>query len=235
MRVSLNEIQTLIFKACISIGLPVGISQDASQTAGYVFPRHIGSIQPFADAIFQLDSNSSGPFDAPDAFNGIFRPITTSKTLSSLYTTPTVCDQILVRNNDCNSHSSIALRNLDIPAVMIFGIMFITRYIGNDVCISWRIEQNPSINGLCSNGKLIFNRGSCEELYTITNKSVSLDVPNYNSALNHLHTDNVTSLETLDVDSSTWYLLSEYSERLLVPSSDTSRMTGAGAGTVDTD
>ena len=69
----------------------------------------------------------------------------------------------------------------------------------------------------------------------ITNKSLSLDVPNYNSALKYFHTDNVTSLETLDVDSSTWYLLSEYSDRLLVPSSDTSRMTGAGAGTVDTD
>ena len=87
--------------------------------------------------------------------------------------------------------------------------MFITKYIGKDVFISWRIEQKPSINGVCSNGNLIFNRGSFEELYTITNKSVSLDVPNYNSALNHLHTDNVTSLETLDVDSTTWYLLSE--------------------------
>ncbi|SVD14893.1 uncharacterized protein METZ01_LOCUS367747, partial [marine metagenome] len=39
----------------------------------------------------------------------------------------------------------------------------------------------------------------------------------------------------LNIDTSTWNNLSKYAERLLVPSSDTSRMTGAGAGTIDTD
>ena len=235
MRVSLNEIQTAIFKACIAVGLPVGISQDASHTAGYVFPTYISSMQPFADAIFEVDNNSSKPFNVPEALKGIFRSATTDTNLSCLYSAPTVCDQILVRNKNTKSRSSIKLIDLDVPAVVIFEIIFITSFINNNVRITWKVDQNNKIHGVCSNGTLTFLHGNYNDFLLLRNTTLSLYVPNYISSLKTLHSDNSDSLDNLNIENNTWKCLSEYADRLLVPSSDISRMTGAGAGTIDTD
>ena len=235
MRVSLNEIQTAIFKACIAVGLPVGISQDASHTARHVFPRYNGSMQPFVDAIFKVDNNSSKPFNMSDAFKGIFRSATTDTNLSCLYTAPTVCDQILVRNKNSKSRSSIKLIDLDIPAVVVFEIMFITGFINNNVPITWEVDQVNKIHGVCSNGTLTVLNGNYNNFLSVKNTTLSLYIPNYISSLKHSYSDNLDLLQNLNIENKTWKCLSECADRLLVPSSDVSRLTGAGAGTIDAD
>ena len=235
MRVSLNEIQTAIFKACIAVGLPVGISQDASHTARHIFPKYIGSMQPFVDAIFEVDNNSSKPFNMPDALKGVFRSATTDTNLSCLYAAPTVCDQILIRNKNTQSRSSIKLIDLDIPAVVVFEIMFITGFINNNVRIIWQVDQGNKMHGVCSNGTLTFSHGNYNDFLSLKNATLSLYIPNYISSLKNSYSDKLDLLQNLNIENKTWKCLSECADRLLIPSSDMSRLTGAGAGTIDAD
>jgi len=235
MRVSLNEIQTIIFKACIAVGLPVGISQDASQTAGHVYPQYRGSIQPFADAISEVDGKCSNKFVISQAVKGIFRSITTGNKLSSLYTAPTVCDQILSHNKSKKLHPIITLVDLDVPAIIIFEIMLITKFINNDIRITWNIEQGNTMQGICGSGNIEFINGNYKDLFSLRNSTLTVAIPNYTSSLNILYTDNPDNFINLNINTMTWKCLSEYADRLLVPSSDTSRLMGAGAGTIDTD
>jgi len=235
MRVSLNEIQTITYKACIAVGLPIGISQDASQAAGHVYPQYQGSMKPFADAVSAVDKKYSDKYNITQAVEGIFSSITTGKQLSALYAAPTVCDQILVRNNNSQAHSLITLIELDVPVIIIFEIMFTTMFIRNGVSITWSINQGDKMQGACVSGNIIFTRGNYEDLFSLRKSKLTISIPNYISSLSFLNANNTDKLLNLDIDNMTWKCLSEYADRLLVPSSDASRMKGAGAGTIDTD
>jgi hypothetical protein len=235
MRVSLNEIQTVVFKACVAVGLPMGISQDASQAAGHVYPQYRGCIKPFTEAISAVDKNHSDKYNIPQATRGIFRSIKNGKILSSLYTAPTVCDQILVRNKNNQAPSIITLMELDVPVIVIFHIALITMFINNKVSINWQVDQGDTIQGVCQDGNIIFNRGGYEELLLLRDSSLILNIPNYISSLLFPNKINPNSLDNLNIDSPTWECLTDYANRLLVTSSDTSRMVGAGAGVIDMD
>ncbi len=235
MRVSINEIQTIILKACIAVGLPVGISQDASQAAEHVFPLYRGSMEPFADAISAVDRKYANEFNVSQAAKGIFKSSVIEKKLSALYTAPTVCDQILVHNKNNQGHLLITLINLDVPAIIIFEILSISRFLNSDIGITWIIDQGDTMQGVCEGGEIKFDRGNYQDLFLIRNSTLVLSTTNCVSALDHTYIDKLDVLNNLNIDTSTWNNLSKYAERLLVPSSDTSRMTGAGAGTIDTD
>ena len=95
MHVSLSEIEAAVAKAVMSVGLPLGLGEDAGRAARLMLRSNLGTLSDLVDALDAVDGGASVGFDADRVSAGRLVPMHGAKQLSALQAGPTACDLLL--------------------------------------------------------------------------------------------------------------------------------------------
>jgi len=235
MRVSRNEVKTTIAKATVGVGLPLGIGEELGYSAQNILKYHSSSLVPFAKAFDAIEKNISSNFDLNQAFQGYFSAEKINTPLSALACVTSVCDLILDNHIKLSDSSTIHINNVDIPAIIIFQTLITSQNLDIKNCVSWTLHEKPSISGFSAQGCLTFTSGGLSDLLKACRTSLSIKIIRLSSQSNSIYLKYLTQKNTIEVDRNTWTCICKYAERLLIKATDESRLTGAGAGIIDTD
>ena len=235
MRVSLSEIQTFITKACVESGLPLGLAQDAAHAARHVIQRGSGQLEAFVKAIDAIDQNRSVAYDIDKAILGHFIPSHLDKHLSALHAAPSACDLILLNETQRTEQDYITLTNVDVPAVVIAEVSVASEHIDTKFCLSWNINGAYDVHGICWQGSLVFIKGTVTELLSTQFSEITLKPVELETKFEKVIPKFVDQVTSPHIEEGTWERILTYADRSLVKATETSRLTGAGAGVIDKD
>lgn len=235
MRVSGNEVKVTIAKATVGVGLPLGIGEELGHSAQHILKYHSSSLGPFVKAFTAIDKNWSSKFDITKALQGHFSAETISLPLSALTCVTSVCDLILYNHITLSGSSTIHIINVDIPAIILFQTLITSKTLDKKTCISWTLDKKSSISGFSTQGYLSFIDGNLTDLVNTRLTSLSIKVMELNSELNDIFMRHLTQEKAIEVQRDSWEAICIYAERLLVKTTEESRLKGAGAGISDSD
>ncbi|MBM10290.1 MAG: hypothetical protein CMF69_12130 [Magnetovibrio sp.] len=233
LQVSLSEIETSICKAVSATSLPVSFGEDAGRAARCMAESGIGSLVAFVEALDALNNGQSTGFNTQCAAMGKFIPKLDARHLSALYAGPSACDLLVSTHDVGPEYAAITLENVDKPLIILFEslVTSIDRTFG--LHLSWKTQH--SIQAICWRGALTIVEGSSQNLCTSGPAKMSIlritkPPTNMEPAWSPQRTKKLTYVEE-----EVWHRLISYTNRLLVDSTEKSRLTGAGAGITDTD
>ena len=234
MRVSLTEIETSVKNASCSVGLEFGLAEDAGKTARYMIENNLAPLKQFLEAIDRIENNTSASFKVEMAAEGKFVSDSAKKGLSALIVGASVSDLILLDIDHIKSQS-LNIYNIDKPAIIIFYILASLYRQKKHSCFSWTIGESNRVSGVCFGGELAVRRNSYQKVLKADSTNISIRPINYHSKyikqIINFRRQNIVP----EVDINVWDKLSNYCERLLVEGSEKSRLSGAGAGIIDSD
>ena len=235
MRVSLSEIQTFITKACVEAGLPLGLAQDAGHAARHVIRHGSRQLETFVKAIDTIDQKRSVTYDIDKANLGHFIPSHLDKHLSALYAAPSACDLLLLNETQRTEQDYITLTNVDIPAVVIAEVSAASENIDRKFCLSWNINGTYDVHGICWQGSLVLIKGTVTELLSTQSSEMTLKPVELENKFEKCIPECVDQVASPHIEEKTWERILTYVDRSLVKATETSRLTGAGAGVIDKD
>jgi len=237
MRLSYGELHTQIKKACVGVNLPIGLAEEIGLYSRFAAERNIKCVEPLLKAIKHYHRGYSSRYQVKQAVLGEFLSVEKTKPLSSLYTVTAACD-LLVFNFQQSSlpecSLKIALRDLDVPMVLIIAALKYSNILKGNFNIHWEAKGAEQIKGVCESGQLIIPIRSYEWLLSDINSSMILRI---NEKGDHQLDGEVYKINDneLDVNKSLWDEINLFSSLTLVEASQESRLKGAGAGVIDRD
>jgi len=204
---SLNEILFFFTRAAVGAGVPFGLAEDFGRSSKWIAESGLDPAQITAKALQLLDCGESS-ISASQIENGaetVLSP-TDEKRLSALFAGPAVCDWISAKTEDSILSQHFIAKKVDIPFLIVAAV-------GASNSGNWEICWQDSGGTLCS----LFSSQKWNEKTTYTEKNrkrvLESGVPVYEA----------------------WPIIHGFFSRCLVPSTEESRKSGAGAGLVDTD
>ena len=84
-------------------------------------------------------------------------------------------------------------------------------------------------------GALALIKGMPEDLLAIGSAQITMHLVVREPEVQTITIDQQIQRNAVEIDESTWLRVTTYADRLLVDATETSQLTGAGAGLVDTD
>lgn len=236
MHVSLSEIQTTVCKAAVAVGLPLGLGEDAGWAARRMMAIGVGSFAAFVDAIDTVDDGRSTGFDADRAIAGSFGPQPAGLLLSAIRAGPSVCDLVALATGTDIEFAPLTLTDVDIPSVILFEVLAATADRDRGLCVAWNAGGGSEIDAVCWRGTLVLIKGAPEDLHATDSAEITIRLVMQEPLEQGFTVDQRIQREAVEIDDATWRRITTYADRLLVVASETSRLTGAGAGDViDTD
>tara|TARA_Y100000588_G_scaffold364484_1_gene428175 strand:+ start:684 stop:1391 length:708 start_codon:yes stop_codon:yes gene_type:complete len=235
MRVSLSEIQTFITKACVATRLPLGLAEDAGHAARHAIQRGSGQLEAFVEAIEAMAQNRSVTYDIDKAIMGHFVPHDSDKNLSALHAGPSACDFIFLNETQNVKQGHITLISIDVPAVVIYQASVVSENVDSKYSLSWHISGASILHGICWQGSLLFTEGTLADLLSSHSSEISLQLVELGDPLDKSTSKFVDQVNSPQVEERVWNNILKYAGRSLVETTETSRLTGAGAGVLDTD
>ena len=233
MQVSLSEIETSICKAVSAVNLPLGFGEDAGRAARCMAESGIGSLAAFVDALDALDNGQSTGFDAESAVMGKFIPKSAGRYLSALHAGPSACDLLVSAASTEPEYREITLNDVDIPLVILFLSLVASTDMNMGLHLTWSEKNNVEV--VCWHGSLVMIKGTLKNLCVSGPARLSiLLVAKPPKGLETAWNQQIQG-KLVDIDEAIWRRIIAYTGRLLVDATETSRLTGAGAGVIDTD
>ena len=235
MHVSLSEVQTTVCKAAVAVGLPLGLGEDAGRAARHMMASDVGSIAAFADALETADEGRSTGFDADRAIAGDFVPEPAGRLLSAIRAGPSACDLVVSAARRDTGLGPITLADVDAPIVILFEALVASADMDRGLRIAWNGRGESAIEAVCWRGLLMLIEGAPGDLLAAGPAEITLQVVAREPKVRAIAVDPRRQRDAVEIDEETWRRITAYADRLLVVATETSRLTGAGAGVVDTD
>ena len=235
MHVSLSEVQTNVCKDAVAVGLPLGLGEDAGRAARNMMASGVGTFAAFVDALDAVDEGRSTGFDADRAIAGNFAPKPASLLLSAMRAGPSACDLIASAASAEIGLGRITLFGVDVPIVILFEALVASADMDQGQCVTWNAGGGGAIEAVCWRGSLVLIKGAPEDLLATGSAEISMHLVAREPRVRAITVDQRIQRDGVDIDEATWRRVAAYADRLLVVATETSRLTGAGAGVIDTD
>ena len=235
MHVSLSEVQTTICKAAVAVGLPLGLGEDAGRAARHMMASGIGSFAVFVDALDAVNGGRSTGFDADRAIAGDFGPRSAGLRLSALRAGPSACDLIASAARTETRFGRILLTDVDVPIVIVFEALVASRDLDQGIYFAWNAGSLGAIEAVCWRGALTLIKGVPEDLLATDSGAITMRLAARQPTGPAITVDQRIQRDAVEIDEAPWRRATTYADRLLVEATETSRLTGAGAGVIDKD
>ena len=239
---SFNEVMFYFSRAAVGVGLPYGLAEEFGRSSIWIAA---GGLDPAAFTSSGLKSHdeAQSSLSASQTENGRETVLTCSgeKKLSSLLAGPTVCDWISAKDTDSNKNQYFSAKNVDHPFLLAAAV-------GSLNSGSWEISWQDSRETLYAvltadhgNWKTSWDTADMSLISgaaDVTIRSVERSLFNankWNVKKSYSGINRERVLETGVQIYETWPIIHSFFSRCLVPSTEESRKSGAGAGIVDTD
>jgi len=219
---SLNEILFFITRATVGAGAPFGIGEDVGKAAVLLANRGIDSAVVIAPALQSLEAgNSSMDIELRTDGDGSVIEAIGNKPMSAAIAASAASDWI--QENAGNAKARLMVHRVDAPVLFAAVIEALHQgHVGWRVCISAPDgtetalikEQNLLENDAPSNITIAADPSAQPVFKNRQQQALDCGVP---------------------VDSQAWQIIRDLFSRCLVPSTEETRLTGAGAGLTDTD
>ena len=237
MHVSLSEVEAAVAKAVMSVGLPLGLGEDAGRAARLMLRSGLGTLSDLVDALDAAAGGASMGLDPDRVPAGRLVPVNGAKQLSALQAGPTACDLLLAAAGSTgggDGRGTVTLAAVDCPSVVLHEVADVSRNVDAAFLVAWSTGDGPCIEVLCRGGRASLKSGAPAGVFGAGPAEMSISVVEAVSGREDgtCADDDGTGAETEDA---AWRRLSSYAERRLVEGSERSRLAGAGAGVVDTD
>ena len=239
---SFNEIMFFFTRAAVGAGLPYGLAEDFGRSAIWIAAGGLDPAAISANALKSLDEAQS-TISASQTENGAETVLRSSgeKQLSALLAGPSVCDLISASSADSNKNQYYSAKNVDHPFMLAAAIGALNSG-------SWEICWQDS-GGSCyavltaqhANWKTFWDPTDISQMSAaadVTIKSVESSLfkaEKWKGKTSYSEKNRKRVLETGVQVYETWPIIHSFFTRCLVPSTEESRKSGAGAGLVDTD
>lgn len=240
---SLNEISFFFTRAAVGAGAPFGIGEDFAKAAMWLAFFGADPSAVAAPALTGLAAGESGArLRLNDADGGLCIGGVDDGVLSAIYAGPAVADRLAVeaeKGTECR----ILVQNVDQPALIAAAVA--AAEIGAErIVVSWRAtEGGNTVVDLSGGGVEIIGDGGsayaaarASDVEIVLNgdaagdgRSLRVTAADFADGKARATSDGVT------VGDRTWSTLFGYFRKCLVPSTDRSRVAGAGAGLTDND
>ena len=239
---SFNEIMFYFTRAAAGGGVPFGLAEDFGRAAIWIASSGLDPAGMTAIALKELECGQSClKATLTEGNKEILLTAESGKKLSAIQAGAAVCDLISVQLENPKNMQSIVAENVDCP-------FLVCAAIGSANYDAWEIswpasEEIPCSVLICEDGswKSSWKGREIPEQVSATDVKV-LTVNNREEYYDKWDGKTVYSgnnkkqlLETGVPVYESWSVIYSYFSRCLVPSTDESRKTGAGAGLVDTD
>ena len=231
----MSEVQTFVWQAAVAVGLPLGLGEDAGRAARSMVASGVGSFAAFVDALDAVDKGRSTGFDTDRAIGGNFCPKPASRLLSAMCAGPSACDLVASAASAQFRRGRITLIDVDAPIVILFEALVASGGMDQGQCVAWNAGGGGPIEAICWRGSLVLTKGAPEDLLATGSAEISMHLVAREPSKRAIVVDQRIQRDGAEIDEATWRRLAAYAERLLVATTETSRLTGAGAGVVDTD
>lgn len=239
MHVSLSELEGTLTKAVKGAGLPFGIGEEAARAVRHAALEEIDCLEAFVAALDALDDGRAGAVELNEPVNGTLLP-RAGRVLSSLLAGPAACDILSLRAAMGQTEPGIALARVDVPLVVLVETLALAAEKNADLLIGWHSAEGKPTTVSYPTGPVVHKAGKNWEAPPSGPLDiwVSLRLPevgpgsNRRTAASHKR---LRATQGLTVDDGIWLRLMAYADRMLVENTETSRLTGAGAGVVDRD
>ena len=129
----------------------------------------------------------------------------------------------------------ITLANVDAPIVILFVALVASPDLDRGLRVAWNGCGGNAIEAVCWQGSLILIEGAPGDLLAAGPAEITLQVVAREPKVRAIAVDPRRQRDAVEIDEATWRRVAAYADRLLVVATETSRLTGAGAGVVDTD
>lgn len=237
MHISMNELEGTVCKAGSGIGLPLGLGEDAGRIARHLAVSGLDAAGAMADGLEGLESGKAHPFNPEKALGGTFLSAKPEGLLSALWVAPVLCDWILAQAVLDNQPSLTKLPNVDVPAVVLFACSEISARMETGIRVNWAAPGGDAGDALCHRGSLYCDRNQLTQLVQSAPLDLRISFSEQAGAdrIEAIHADPAILRDGFEVKDATWRRLTALAQRCLVESNESSRLTGAGAGLVDTD
>ena len=239
---SFNEIMFFFTRAAVGAGLPYGLAEDFGRSAIWIAAGGLDPAAISANALKSLDEAQS-TISASQTENGAETVLRSSgeKQLSALLAGPSVCDLISASSADSNKNQYYSAKNVDHPFMLAAAV-------GSFNSRSWEISWHDSRGTLYAvltaehgNWKTSWDSADISLMSgaaDVTIRSVErsfFNADKWNGKKSYSEKNRERVLETGVQVYEAWPIIHSFFSRCLVPSTDESRKSGAGAGLVETD
>ncbi len=235
MHVSLSEVQTTIAKAAVAVGLPLGLGEDAGRAARHMMASGVGSCSAFIDALDAVDTGRSTGFDVDRAVAGDFGPKPAGLRLSAIRAGPSACDLVAAAARTDIAVRRITLDRIDVPIVILFEALAASADMDSGPCVAWNAAGGAAIQAVCWHGALALIQGTLADLLVPHSGEITMHLVAQQPRGPAITIDPRRQRDGVEIDPATWRRVTAYADRLLVEATETSRLTGAGAGVIDKD
>lgn len=236
MHVSLSEIETTLRRAALGAGLSLGLGEEAGLAAKWAAINDIASLSTFADALDAIDGGRSGRFDTDLAADGTFVARGEGLFLSALCAGPSACDLLEAAALSGHGPGAITMTAVDVPAVVLCDALAASERMNSGIRVAWQARGGTAVDVVCRGGGPDLRKGTPSDLEALGPVELSLALTEEEpGAARPVSAGRTALMEGVTVDDACWSRLLAYAARCLVEASEASRLTGAGAGVVDSD
>lgn len=229
MHVSASELASTITKAAQGVGVPIGLGVEVGRATCIGLMHDTRALVCVLRALERLDNDSVGR-TAPLRYvpdQSIIAP--SSELLSAILAGPPACDLLSART------ARLTLHAVDEPALVTFQALARADHQLPQVVARWTAVEGVDVEAFCQRGALRLDAGDGGSFWLegpchveLSAARTDLDGPPATDRLS-------ASLVGYEVEKDIWRRLEKLADRCLVPASENSRLSGAGAGLVETD
>ena len=240
---SFNEIMFFFSRAAMGVGLPYGLAEDFGRSSVWIAASGLDPAAITSNALKSIDeSQSSLCSSQTENDTETILKSSEEKQLSALLAGPTVCDWISTKDPEILEYQYYRAKKIDYPFMIAVAVGALKS--GNWE-ISWQDCEGFSSSVLIDqhgNWKTSWdsavNISSMSDSTDVTIKSVHsslLNTEKWKGKTNYYDKNRERILKTGVQVFDNWPIIHSYFCRCLVLSTEETRISGAGAGLVDTD
>ena len=216
----------------MGVGLPLGLGEEAGLAARHMTTVGIGTIEGFEHALHAVKGKLSTGFNIDNLCTLHFTSNTDGLLLSSIIAGPSACDLATSSTTTNKEPAVVTLSRVDVPSVILFVALVTTVDKPQGLYVSWNSCNEKLIEALCWHGSLSLAKGLPEDLFfdgpaEVTMKSI-IRKPTSRS----INFTPRTQHKIMEFNVASWGRIKSYADRLLVGSTENSRLSGAGSGIV---
>ena len=239
---SFNEILFYFTRAAVGVGVPYGLAEDFARSSIWIAESGLDPVKISLPALKSLyDKKSSIQACQTHDNSGIVLSTTENKKLSALQGGSSVCDCISLISNKSKVYQKFTIKKVDHPFI-------IAAALGSNNSGCWEISWKCSNGNLClvlisQNGNWktswqdnnIPEQDSPSDVFIVSVENDLKNDINRKYQKTYFSNNRKKYLEEGVPVYGDWSKIHAYFTRVLVPSSEKSRISGAGAGLFDTD
>ncbi len=239
--VSLSELRFVCTRAAVGAGAPFGLGEDFADAAIAIAKMGFDAAQITLSALNRLASgDSSAVVDLKRQDGVLVFEAGQGGLLSSIFAGPTLCDHLIASDADCGAR----LINVDSPLLAVAGLEAVS--VDHRTCMAaWEttsgdgvslLFENRGISRICApDATAVIAPGPVHVEIRMGSDNTDAEESVLSGQSDLKTAARRTLMEGLQMDAADWAGVYAWFERCLVPSSEESMISGAGAGLVDTD